>query len=206
MPKGHNTKAGRRRRKPGQPETVDRLIEAAAVAFGRAGFRGARLEDIAASAGITRPSLLHHFRSKRLLFEATLKRAFDLLEAELAPQLAQTGSYDSLAAGVVDALVEFNRVHEDMIAVVFRSALAEDETVRSVVKVRFVPLLEALVQHLLQAENPRLQESSIRPAIMSVIATQLTYSGLGEIAPELWRGDSQIRAIAFRALALPKVG
>ena len=55
---------GRPRATPDEDTTKMRVLRAAEVEFGRAGRDGARLEDIASAAGITRPSLLYHFASK----------------------------------------------------------------------------------------------------------------------------------------------
>lgn len=42
--------------------------------FGRRGYEGARLVDIAAEAGVTDAGLLHHFPTKRGLFDAVVAR------------------------------------------------------------------------------------------------------------------------------------
>lgn len=52
----------------------DRILAVATVYFGRRGYRGSRLVDIAAAAGVTDAGLLHHFPSKRALFEAVVDR------------------------------------------------------------------------------------------------------------------------------------
>ena len=53
--------------------TEERIIEAAKTVFIRKGFDGASMEDIAAEAKITRPSLNYYFRTKEKLFSATFK-------------------------------------------------------------------------------------------------------------------------------------
>lgn len=52
----------------------DRILAVATVHFGRRGYRGSRLIDIAAAAGVTDAGLLHHFPSKKALFEAVVER------------------------------------------------------------------------------------------------------------------------------------
>jgi len=52
----------------------DRILAVATVHFGRRGYEGARLVDIAAEAGVTDAGLLHHFPTKKALFDAVVER------------------------------------------------------------------------------------------------------------------------------------
>lgn|GEM_PF-1641172 len=52
----------------------DRILAVATSHFGRRGFQGARLVDIAADAGVTDAGLLHHFPTKKALFDAVVDR------------------------------------------------------------------------------------------------------------------------------------
>lgn len=61
---------------------VDRILDAALVAFARHGQRGTRIERIAAAAGMSKTNLLYYFRTKDDLYRAVLART---LEVWLAP-------------------------------------------------------------------------------------------------------------------------
>lgn len=52
--------------------TRQALLEAALMAFGEKGWRGAAFDDIAKRAGVTRGALHHHFRTKATLLEDAL--------------------------------------------------------------------------------------------------------------------------------------
>jgi len=54
--------------------TCAAILHAAEEEFGRLGFGEAALESVAATAGVSRGALYHHFRSKRALFEAVYVR------------------------------------------------------------------------------------------------------------------------------------
>ena len=50
------------------PERRDQLLEVAALTFGREGYHGASMNDIAEAAGVTKPVLYQHWDSKHDLF------------------------------------------------------------------------------------------------------------------------------------------
>ncbi len=62
-------------RSPGRPRTPiprDTFLDAAREVFARDGYRGATLAEIAEAAGVTKAAVLHHFGSKKKLYEVTL--------------------------------------------------------------------------------------------------------------------------------------
>src|SRR4051812_5429349 len=67
----------RRRLKPEQRRAL--IVAAAAEEFGRRGHRDARMDDIAAAAGITKAVLYDHFESKGALHAEVVNRASDHL-------------------------------------------------------------------------------------------------------------------------------
>lgn len=69
------TTAGRAAR-TGRPPARERILAAAACAFGQHGYQASTLEDIAEAAGVARRTLYHHFSSKQeILAAATLEQA-----------------------------------------------------------------------------------------------------------------------------------
>ena len=53
---------------------VEKILDAALGQFAAFGFHGARIEQIAAAAGMSKPNLLYYFRSKDALYTAVLER------------------------------------------------------------------------------------------------------------------------------------
>jgi AcrR family transcriptional regulator len=89
----------RNRRPPGVRR--EEILAVATEAFGRSGYRGVSLADIAARVGISQPGLLHHFRSKDELLIAALERR----DAESTNQMQKVFAESS----VVDALLSLCR-------------------------------------------------------------------------------------------------
>jgi len=71
------------------PEEARRLIlDAAQARLAQTGPDGLRLQDIAADAGISHPSILHHFGSREGLVRALIREAVDELKAKLFAALS----------------------------------------------------------------------------------------------------------------------
>jgi len=55
-----------------------RILDAALKVFAAFGFHGARLDQIATAAGLSKPNLLYYFKSKEALYTAVLQRTLDM--------------------------------------------------------------------------------------------------------------------------------
>lgn len=87
-------------RREQQERTRDALLEAAASVFERAGYHGAKLEDVAAEAGVTTGAVYSNFDGKEDLFLALADRQIER-RLEMIRAVADAG-----APAVVDAVVE----------------------------------------------------------------------------------------------------
>ncbi|MGL4242900.1 MAG: TetR family transcriptional regulator C-terminal domain-containing protein, partial [Beijerinckiaceae bacterium] len=61
----------------GGEATAGRILDAALKVFSAHGFTGARIDAIAAEAGLSKTNLLYYFRSKGDLYVAVLRRMLD---------------------------------------------------------------------------------------------------------------------------------
>lgn len=92
-----------RRRKAARPAEI---VEAALTVFVEKGFAGARLDDIAASAGVSKGALYLYFATKEDLFRAVVGRAITPnLAAARSLAANHPGPFAELARGVAGALV-----------------------------------------------------------------------------------------------------
>ncbi|MCX5497737.1 TetR family transcriptional regulator C-terminal domain-containing protein [Kaistia dalseonensis] len=91
-----------------QEENEERILDAALEIFSSYGFRGATVDQIAQSAGMTKPNLLYYFRRKDDIYLAVLRRT---LEDWLQP-LEALGASDDPAEEIkayIDRKLELSR-------------------------------------------------------------------------------------------------
>jgi AcrR family transcriptional regulator len=66
----------------------EQILDVALEVFGRAGFHGASMNDVAEAAGVTKPVLYQHFDSKRELYRALLEEVGNRLLSAIAKATA----------------------------------------------------------------------------------------------------------------------
>src|SRR4051812_16428857 len=139
--------------------TRERLLGAAARAFGSVGFSGARLEDIAAEVGIRRSSLLYHFESKQTLYTAVLEHAFGELEQRMENTMASEASFETRHERLVEGLIAFERDHRPLLQVLMRSLLDHDVQGAALLERSFVPLVDRIEQFMRTGAGRALPET-----------------------------------------------
>lgn len=100
----------------------DRVLASAWIEFGDKGFYGARMDEIAKSAGASKQALYHHFASKDGLFRAVVEQAYTSIRASdeellqslprLSPDEALVGLIESLFGTGQDS-IRFQRLMHD---------------------------------------------------------------------------------------------
>ncbi len=89
---------------------AERILDAALDVFAAYGYRGARIDQIAAAAGLSKPNLLYYFGSKEKLYAAVLARTLDMW---LEPLRELDRGQDPAAAlkAYIAAKLSFSRSH-----------------------------------------------------------------------------------------------
>jgi AcrR family transcriptional regulator len=90
------------------------LIEEAIRAFGRDGYSGASLDQIATAVGIRKQTLLYYFPTKDALLEACLEAAGQRVAEEIAEALAGKDTYWGKAEAVIHAVFAFTGALEPL--------------------------------------------------------------------------------------------
>jgi len=102
---------------------TDRILEAARGEFAQHGFGGARLQDIAARAQLSHPTLLYHFGSKEGLYAAVIEQAMQDWAAMTSLAIADGKSGFGRVASLIDAGFAFFASHHDFVVIWRREAI-----------------------------------------------------------------------------------
>jgi TetR/AcrR family transcriptional regulator len=88
-----SVRSPRRRARPAPPDPTsrNRLLQAAVEIFERKGYAATSVREIVAHAGVTKPALYYHFRSKEGILIAALELAAGELETILAEVIRSAG-------------------------------------------------------------------------------------------------------------------
>ena len=155
-----------RRRIPAE-ERRGIVLRAAGRAFARAGYAGARIEDIAAAAHVTKPIVYRHFASKKALYMALLEQH----EADL-PGFIEAIDPDGLPLDrLVRAILEhwFDYVRENQHAwfMLFRDRSGDEEiqALRRRVNLR---AREVIAGFIVQYADGRIPAGQIEPTAEAI--------------------------------------
>jgi AcrR family transcriptional regulator len=102
------------------------IEEAAEPLFAERGYAGTSLEDVAAAAGVTRPVIYDHFRSKRELHDALVERHTQELMLFIADRIAAAGpGLEQRMREGISAFFEFVETHPYAWRMLLRDPIAE---------------------------------------------------------------------------------
>jgi AcrR family transcriptional regulator len=132
------------------------IVEAAGRLFGERGYEGARLDDIAAAAGVTKPVLYRHFESKRALYLALLARHRDDL-ASFAGAIPAEGPPEARLRAVLDVWFAYVEDHSYAWKMLFRDTGGGPEihAFRLEVHARARAVLVEVIRSLSEVSVPR---------------------------------------------------
>ena len=179
------------------PDTRDRLLSSALDAFGRKGFDAARLEDIAATAGISRPSLLYHFGTKAALYDAVVRDAFQELGDEIVQAIETDGPFDERLDLVLARAVRFLEARPALARLMLREMLDGRGPTHGVLLGAGLPVLDR-IRAFVESEGQGVvrERIPVRAALMTLVSTIVNRVAAGPIRDELWGAEEHSRTIA----------
>jgi len=102
------------------PAPREAILDAASAAFADHGFAGARVDEIAARAGVNKAMLYYRVGDKQTLYTAVLMRNFDRVSAALEEATTTDGSARVRLEGVISALTRMVQQYPDHPRIVLR--------------------------------------------------------------------------------------
>jgi AcrR family transcriptional regulator len=176
--------------------TEERLMAAAEREFGRNGFAAARLEDIAAGAGITRSSLLYHYPSKDALYAAAVHAAFARLALALGEAMGHGQSFEERLDALVERFLEFIAEHPAMPPLLLRELVDGRGPGHELLLAEVKPVLDQVEAFVKQHGRGKVRARlPVRAAVMQVASGALMRASAGDLAEPLW-GPERTRALA----------
>jgi AcrR family transcriptional regulator len=171
--------------------TEARILEAAGAAFASSGFLGAKLADIAMSAGITRPSLLYHFDSKEALHTEVLRGVFADLRVALDQGMRTEGDFRVRVVGLMQSYLEFVDESKHFAPLVLRGFLDRHPVVQQVIGEQISPILE-LVEGWMEMEGEGVlpQDLDLRAALLQLCGDALLRAAAGPLRQPIWGDES----------------
>ncbi len=193
----------RPRRDPDAVPTVERILLAAEAAFGAEGFTRARLSDIAAAAGIRRSSLLYHFKTKELLYDAVVHRLFDELRIQFAATAYGRGTFDERLLALMQCWLDFISERTAFAPMVLRGILDGQGPVREHLNRELVPLLDWVEAWVSTAGADRIQDGvPLRAALLQLGSDALVRAASGPLRDTLW-GEPMTLKLTRMLLMVP---
>jgi TetR/AcrR family transcriptional regulator len=175
---------------PPAPTTRELILSVATRRFADQGYAETSLNDIADEVGIRRPSLLHHFPSKDILYRAVIMHAFtDFFslgeEAVLGPREGWPQVERVFLAGF-----RFFEDHPEFVRLVRREAIEGGPMLGQELASSLRPLFERAVGFFeREMEAGRLRRYDVRQLLLSAYGAMLSYFSDAALIAALVDGD-----------------
>ncbi len=193
-----------RPKKSADKTTRARLLQAAEEEFGKRGYSRTRLEDIAAAAGIRRPSLLYYFGSKDQLYREVVLSVTTALRAELAAVLSAplAASAEGRIEAIATVLLSFARERSAGVSMFVLELLDTPPSGRQNMRefAAIVDLLEETLRSQAGALIPA--DAPIRMVLVHIITSQALRIASGDLGELLWGPDIDPRLFIRTLLAM----
>lgn len=197
--------------------TQKRLLDAAEREFAQRGFAGARLKDIASSAGVQTTLIHHYFSDKQGLYRAVLDRALAPTQTESWNLLRVHRDFEALVRGFVTMLIRFYAKHRQLLAILRHEAVTGSEVLPEILRERLSPVAAAVTQMIRDMQARGEIRSDIAPTDVVVLTLSMAVhpfvdgalleAALPGTVPAdeaaLARREDAIATLLLRALKIP---
>jgi len=155
--------------------TKVRILDAGEREFAARGFAGARLREIAETAGV-QPALIHHyFTDKQGLYRAVVDRALLPTSTQSWSLLGSRRDLEGLLTGFIDLLLHFYAANRNLLSILRHEALSGSTVLGELTRERTLPIIEALTRFL----EERQAAGEVRS---DVAANEIIVAGMSMVA------------------------
>lgn len=208
-----NATRGERRR----VQTKTSILQAAEHIFAEAGFRKARIEDVATAADVSVGAIYAHFSNKEGLYLAVVERTAHLLVEQVREVFRSTASPLEQVLALGDAHLDFHLSHPGAARFLTMSD-TEDFTIDPADRSRITAAVDDLVNELEATIQRAIESGEARTVDAKLISRFLWVSwngiaslrsrrdGLGLTTRETRNAVDQARAIVLAGLRKPSAG
>lgn len=163
---------------PGKPKSRKEIIlDRAEQHFADHGFQGASLSAIARDCNVGNPGLLHHFRSKEVLYRAVLEKQAEDLSTRMSKRVRPARSPKERLQAFVELHVEWMQVRPTGFKLVTRELLDNSERIQLAQTRPLEGFLHDSVALLSDAQSAGLIRRDIQPVVvLTIILGTLNYA------------------------------
>jgi AcrR family transcriptional regulator len=168
-------------RKPvAEADARARILAAAAEVFASIGFAGARVDDIAARAGVNKAMLYYHVGDKDKLYATVLTDTIDRVPPALRAAIAEADTPAEKLQCVLDTLASLPASNPHFVPIMLREIASGGATLRDEMLVRMAGIFRVVADVLAEgvkgkdfrATDPLLTHVSLIGMMMFLIASQ----------------------------------
>jgi AcrR family transcriptional regulator len=178
------------KKKVNEADARGRILAAATEVFASTGYEGARVDDIAARAGINKAMLYYHVGDKERLYATVLVDTIDRVLVSLSEALGKAHSPEEKLRCVLDTLAGFGTDHPQFVPIMLRevasggAALPDEMLLRMAGIFRLVAevLAEGTARKVFRRTDPLLTHVSLVGSMMFLVASQPIRARLSKVA------------------------
>jgi AcrR family transcriptional regulator len=173
-----------------EPDARARILAAAAEVFASIGFAGARVDEIAARAGVNKAMLYYHVGDKDKLYATVLTETIDRVPVALRAAIEKVETPAEKVQCVLDTLASLGTSNPHLVPIMLREVASGGATLPDEMLIRMAGIFRVVAEVLAVGErkkafrrtDPLLTHVSLVGSMMFLIASQPIRARLAKFA------------------------